>query len=422
MKKLVLITAGLGFGFAALAQKSQIRSANNYIGEKNYEKAKAAIEAAVKDESTKDDPYAWFTRGNVYLAMQQEPANADKELYNEAGKSFKKAISLESGYRKEEMNNKLFAVAIYNFNTGLAAFDKQEYDKAFQSFGEVVSIHDLEGGKRFDGKTWTKFDTISQQARLYQGYAAYYSNKYDEALPLLVASKDNPVAKNANIYLMLADIYESRNDDAAFMATVTEGKAAFPQESVIANRELNYLIKNKRTGELITKLEDAIKADPSNPQLVYNLALTYDNMANPKDDQGKDLPKPSNYDELFKKAETGYLDVLKASDDAGYNYSLGALYFNRAVVVNEEMNEIPGNTNAELKKYDALKVQRDEWFNKALPYFEKTVTMLEPQVATLKGEDKKSYLNAIVAAKEIYAKQNKLDKATEFKKKLEAAQ
>ncbi|HTM66932.1 MAG TPA: hypothetical protein VL093_11460, partial [Flavipsychrobacter sp.] len=100
MKKLVLIAAGLGLSLAAFAQKSQIRTANNYLGEQNYEKAKAAIEEAVTSDDTKDDPYAWFVRGMVYLTMQQQPANEGKELYNEAGKSFKKAIALQSDYKK----------------------------------------------------------------------------------------------------------------------------------------------------------------------------------------------------------------------------------------------------------------------------------------------------------------------------------
>ena len=53
-------------------------------------------------------------------------------------------------------------------------------------------------------------------------------------------------------------------------------------------------------------------------------------------------------------------------------------------------------------------------------YLEKTVSMYDPQAASLSGEDKNSYMNALVAAKEIYAKKNNLEKATEFKKKLEA--
>jgi hypothetical protein len=420
MKKLVLIAAGLGIGFAAFAQKSQVRSAKNYLGEKNYEKAKAAIEQAINDESTKGSADAWATRGLVYLALQQQPENEAKDLYNEAGKSFKKAIELQPDYEKEDMNNKLFAVAIYNFNAGLAAFEKQGYDQAFQNFANVVDIATLEGGKRFTGKNWLKFDTVAHQSSLYQGYSAYYTSKYDDAIPLLEKGKTDPIVKNANIYLMLADAYEAKADNAKLASTLAEARKEYPNDKTLVNRELNYYIKTGKSDELVGKLEEAIRLDPTNADLLFTLGIAYDGMANPKDKTGKDLPKPANFAEVFTKAEQAYSNALKASDKADIHYNMGALYFNRAVVVNESMNAITGSSAADIKKYDALKAQRDEWFTKALPYLEKTVSMYEPQAATLKGEDKTTYMSAIIAAKEIYAKQNKLDKSAELKKKLEA--
>jgi len=420
MKKFVLIAAGLGIGVAGFAQKSQIRSAKNYLGEKNYEKAKAAIEEAVTSNDTKDDPYAWLTRGIVYLSMQQEPANADKDYYNEAGKSFKKVVALKSDYEKEDVNNKLFAVVLYNFNAGITAYNAQAYDKAIGNFGEIVAIHDLEGGKRFTGKNWTTFDTLTKQAALYQGYSAYYSNKYDEATPILEQLKNDPVVAAPNIYQMLADIYEAKKDEGKLMGTLAEGRKQYPNDKTLVNRELNVFIKSGKSDQLVTKLEDAIKADPGNADLLFTLGIAYDGMANPKDAKGTDLPKPANYAEVFTKAEQAYMNTLKVADKADYNYNLGALYFNRAVLVNEQMNAITGTSAADMKKFDGLKAQRDEWFGKALPYLDKTVTLLDPSAATLKNEDKNTYMGALIAAKEIYAKQNKLEKATEYKKKLEA--
>ncbi|HRO41462.1 MAG TPA: hypothetical protein PL009_01415 [Flavipsychrobacter sp.] len=418
MKKFVLIAACLSIGVGAFAQKSQIRTAKNYLGEKNYEKAKAAIEEAVNSADTKDDPYAWHVRGTVYLAMQQEPANADKDYYNEAGKSLKKVVQLKSDYEKDDVNNKLFAVAIYNYNTALGAFDKRNYEVAYKHFGEVVEIGELENGKRF-AKNKT-LDTIAHQSALYQGYSAYYANKYDEALTLLLKAKNDPIVKAANIYLMLADVYEAKNDEANLMATLAEGKKEYPNDKTLVNRELNVYIKAGKSDQLVAKLEEAIKTDPTNADLLFTLGIAYDNMANPKDAKGTDLPKPANYADVFAKAEQAYMNTLKVTDKADYNYNLGALYFNRAVIVNEQMNAITGSSSADIKKYDGLKAQRDEWFDKALPYLEKTVTSLDVQATSLKGEDKNTYMGALVAAKEIYAKQNKLDKATEFKKKLEA--
>lgn len=418
MKKLLTIAVAVAFTIPSFAQKSEIRTAKNALSDKDFTKAQKAIDAAVTNPETEKDPGAWDTRSLVYLALQQQPGNEEAKYYQEASKSLKKVIELKPTYQKEDINKKLIAVAQYSFNDGIRAYQKQDFNGAYDFFNEVGSIYNLDGGQRFSGNK--VFDTIAHQASVYQAYSAFYAQRYNDALPLLQKAKNDPIVKDARNYLMIADIYDSKNDEANLLATINEGKAAYPNDQSITNRELNYYVKAGKSDQLIGKLEDAIKADPSNPDLLFNLAIAYDNMANPKDASGKELPKPANYNEIFAKAETAYENTAKAAPqkaDVFYNY--GALYFNRAVSVNEKMNVL-GSSDADMRKYDVLKLERDQWFNKALPNFEKVISIWEPQAKSLKGDDFMNYQAAIIAAKEIYAKQNNFEKATELKKKLEA--
>lgn len=420
MKKLLFIAAWAAISISSFAQKSEVRSAKNALADKDFSKAQKAVDAAVANPETQNDPAAWHVRSMVYLAMQQQPGNEGKRYYEEAGKSLMKVVELKPTFEKQDVTNKLSVVALYNFNEGLAAYDKQDYTGAFNRFGEVGNIHNIEGGKRFEGNK--RFDTIARQASTYQGYSAYYGDKYDEALPLLLKAKNDPIVKDVRNYLMIADIYEAKNDETNLLATINEAKTAYPKEQSVTNRELNYYVKSGKSDVLVGKLEDAIKADPANSELLFNLAIAYDNMANPKDKNNKELPKPANYNELFSKAETAYDNTVKAAPqkaDAYYNY--GALYFNRAVSINDQMNKLTTSA-ADTKKYDALKIERDEWFNKAVPHFEKVVSIWEPSAKTLKGDDYNNYQAAIIAAKEIYAKQNNIEKSNEMKKKLETVQ
>jgi hypothetical protein len=80
------------------------------------------------------------------------------------------------------------------------------------------------------------------------------------------------------------------------------------------------------------------------------------------------------------------------------------------------MNAITGFSAAEVKQHDALKAQRDEWFSKALPHLVKTINLLQPKADELSGEDRATYIDAIRASQEIYARQNNQEKATEMKK------
>nr|HQE11738.1 hypothetical protein [Flavipsychrobacter sp.] len=171
MKKILLLSTAVAISLGSYAQKSQIKAAKNALSDKDYAVAQKAIDAAVANPETQNDPAAWNVRGLVYLAMQQAPGNEGKTYYAEAGKSLKKVIELKPTYEKEDVNKKLLSVTLYNFNDGRAAYEKQDYGNAYLLFGEVVNIYNLDGGTRFASNKL--FDTLARQSATYQGYAAY---------------------------------------------------------------------------------------------------------------------------------------------------------------------------------------------------------------------------------------------------------
>jgi tetratricopeptide (TPR) repeat protein len=332
----------------------------------------------------------------------------------------KKVIALQPDFEKADISNKLYAVAIYNFNDGLTAFKNSNYEKSYQQFGEVADIHNMDAGKRFALNK--EFDTVSRQSALYQGYCAYYQKNYDGALPFFEKAKTDPVVANTNVYLMLADIYKQKKDLASQQKVLADGRKAYPQDKAIQNAEINAFILAGKSTELVAKLEDAIKSDGQNPDLLYILGTAYNQMANPKDGD-KDLPKPANFAELFTKAENAYKSALYISPDhLDANYNAGALYYNRAVNVNDKMNGIADSkAAADVKKWEGYKKERDEWFEKAIPYLEKTVAIYDGKTGSISAEDKQTYLSAMISLKQCYGSLNKSDKFMEIKKKIEAA-
>lgn len=420
MKKFILITAAMGVTLFSWAQKQNIQSANNYLRDKDYTKALEFIDKAVTDPSTKDDPKAWFVRGNIYMAMQEDAGFKAQKPYREAVKSYMKVAELKPTYESGVITQNLLASAYSYYNDAVNAYNSKNYQDAINFAQEVANIHNLEGGKRYAGNK--PFDTVSAQGLQIGAYAAYYGEKYDAAIPMLQAMKNDPIARNANVYLLLADIYKKQNNDAQYVAIVEEARKQYPDNLNIRNEELNYYIRTGKQDLLMKKLEEAVAADPNSAELQFNLANGYNSMANPKDAAGKELPKPANYAELIGKAETAYMNALKASpNNPEYNYNTGVLYYNQATEFNNQMNAIKGSSAAEQKKYDDLMKKRDALFAKALPFLEKTFTTMEPNVASLNEQDRFTYRASLQAAREIYARQNQLDKAAELKKKLEAA-
>jgi len=428
MKKAILITAGVAFSSLSWAQKQNIQTANDYLREKEYDKAVEYINLAIDNPDTKDNVKAWFTRGNIYMAMQNEPGKNANNPYREAAKSFQKAAQLDAKYEKDAVTSALMISAYNYYNDAVGAYNKKEYEQAMQLAKSTVDIHDMEGGKRFANKG---FDTVSASALMIESYSALYAKKYDEALVLLQALKVNPIEKNANVYLALVDVYRSLNKDAEMIAIIEEGKAQYPDNTNLRNEELNYYIKTGKSDILMKKLEDAVAKEPNNAELQFNLANGYNNLAFPKDANGKELPKPANFEELFSKAEATYQKALAIDGvNGGYNYNMGVLYYNLATDNNKRMNELADIINksknpAEKKKnedsYAKLNTTRDANFEKALPYLVKTVTAYEPNAKSLSSDDKFSYQSALIALKEIYARKNDMTKSAEYKAKLDAS-
>ncbi|MEZ5016339.1 MAG: hypothetical protein R2800_04750 [Flavipsychrobacter sp.] len=411
MKKITLVLVCLLATNFVWAQKKNVTSAALEYGKKNFAEALKYITEAETDPSTKDFPKTWYVKGNIYMGMQNDPAYKAEAPYRKAVDAYTKLISLDPNYKKSDVDQALI-ISTYNYyNDAVTAYGQKQYKDGFNYGAQAVAIRNIDGGKRFEGKK--TLDTIASQSKIIQAYCGFYGQMYDEVIPVLNELKDDPISTSDNIYLMLSNIYKQQSNDKAQIELLEEGRAKYPASTSLRNEELNYYIRTDQQEVLIKKLETAVAGDPDNAELQYNLGNGYNSMASSKE-------KPANYDELVQKAETAYLKAVNAQpENFLYNYNLGALYFNNASEVITAMNQL-GTSAEENKKYDELQKKRDALFEKALPYLQTTLDKLDPQVETLKSEDRSTYRSTIVAMKEIYARQNKLDKAKELKEKLDA--
>ncbi len=418
MKNTLLVLVSVLTITTSYAQKKNIQSASNSLKYKEYSEAVKYIDMAINDPSTKDDAKAWLVRGAIYLSMDQDPGYANEGHYKEAVKSYMKVISLKSNYETDAVNSGLMYGAYKAYNSSVGSYNAKKWEEAYESAKLTVDIHEIDGGKRFANKG---FDTVAAGALMIQAYSAFYDSKPDKALPVLEKLKSNPIeGNNANTYLIIADVYQKKGDFAKELVTLEEAKMKFPNNANVRNEELNFYIRTKQQDKLIKKLEDAVSAEPGNAVYQYNLANAYTNMAFPKDATGKATSKPENYTELVAKAKKGFEQAIALDpENVGYHYDMGVLYFNQASKVTEDMNLITGTTPEDNKKYDALKKIRDGLFAKAFPHLEKVYIAYEPKVSSLDEDNKFVYKSAIAAMREIYARQDKLDKAAELKKKFD---
>ena len=103
----------------------------------------------------------------------------------------------------------------------------------------------------------------------------------------------------------------------------------------------------------------------------------------------------SNYNGFYKEA------IAVDPNDFNSNYNLGALIFNKAVEMMEEVDKIVDNT-----KYAAGKKKVDEQFMQSIPYLEKAHEIDPTDKSTM------------ISLKDLYARTKQNDKYAAIKEKL----
>jgi len=414
MKKTVIIIAALALSLNGLAQDTYVTSAGVALQNKNYDEAKDDIDKAMTNNDTKEKPKALFIKAQVYFSLQNQEKYKASNPFKEATAALFKLIQVKPEYEKNTVDQLLGIAAFLYYNDGASAYNNKNLDQATESMKTALKIRDL---NRFDKLTATQqktIDTVSADALQTLANSAYYQNKYEEAVPLLTKVKNNPITKKANIYECLIDALQKLDKKQEEQAAIQEGRKEFPEDAFIRNKELNYYIAAGKDDEIVKKLEEAAAKEPNNPEFQYDIATTYLGMANPKD--GK---KPANSADYVAKSEDAFQKALKlAPDNPSFNYNFGALYFNQATDVNNQMNAITGSSDADQKKYDNLKTQRDAYFAKASPYFEKAKNIYGNQ-KDLKADERTTYKNTLKALMDIYSRLSKMDLYGEVKKKYE---
>lgn len=415
MKKLLVSLIFCSAGMVAVAQRAKVNSAEDALSKKDYDKAKADIQAALENDKTKGDAKTWYVKGKILEATATEKKDPKEAL--EAFEAYKKALDINPKLPDAllEMNQRMFNLYATVGNAGYGNLNDQKWDSAFVHFKEAFSIADYYNGKNLGGSIPT--DT---SMTFYAGYAANQAGNKDEALPYLRKAADMQFKAEPALYVILAQTYEEKGDNANWLKTIEEGKGMFPNDKRFNDMELIYYTKTGKTAELLGMLEKKKEENPNDFQTVLEYGIRVDNLANPRAEGGKDAPKPDNYDELMNKAEEAYKKAIELkADDATANFQLGALYFNRAVGFNKELNAMDSKS-LNTPKAKELQTTVTSLMDQALPFFEKADESFTAKGASLEPSDKQTYESCLYALQKIYAIKNDNAKVEAVRKKLEA--
>ena len=413
MKKLFVSLLFCSAALTGMAQKAKVNSADENLKSDKIDQAKADIDAALQNEKTKDDAKAWYVKGKVHEALATKNKSAADAIV--AYDAFKKALEINPKLPEAllEMNNRMFNVYATIGNAGYGNLNEQKWDSSYIYFKKAFEVADFYNGKNLGG-------SIPRDTAMvfYSGYAAQQAGKKDEAFEGLKAAAALKFKGEPALYVVLAQQYEERGDNANWIATIDSAKRYFPADKRFADMEMLYYSKTGKTSDLINMMEKKVQENPSDFPLQLDYAIRLDNLANPRDEKGSDLPKPANYDDLMTKAEGAYKKALELKpEDATANFQLGALYFNRAVAFNKELNGMESKQQSSPKAKE-LQGKVESLMNQSLPFFEKADAGFSAQ-DKLEPSDKRTYESCLYALQKIYAIKSMNDKVEAVKKKLE---
>ena len=348
------------------------------------EEAKEYIDLAYTNEGTSNEAKMWNYRAPIYLEIALKNPDLDKNAILKATDAYIKCLTKGKKDRiiirkwtpKEDVLAGLIQCGYKLFNLGIDKYNEGDYQSSLDFYEKIFDI------VPFDEEDQLKRGNITEETILYNSFFSSSKLKNDtkskELLQKLIDINFNEPA----IYIQMSDIYKREGNIDKTIEYLSLGRDMFEDDQSLINTEINLYIELERTNELITKLGEAIELDPENSLLYFNRGTIYDQEGN------------------LVNAEIDYLKAIEIDPSSfGSNYNLGALFFNKAVELNNTANSTSDNN-----KYKKLKKQADEFFNKALPYLE--------SANSLNPKDK----NTLLSLKQLYYMKGDYKRSDEMKK------
>lgn len=424
MKKILLLAASLlligNFAFAQgekslkMASKKFTEFASEPFSKGAVlEEAKALLKEAFEDATVAADPKAWLTKADIYYnsgdsQIKSRLLNPDAPFVDpnagiEAAMAYTKALELaeKKGDVKNALKGLVNTEGLLN-NMGIELYKLGEYTDSYKNFNSELAASALL--KEKGEKSRLDDPALYNEKVYFAGLTAYYAEDYQASIDNLLKAKETGTDE-PSLYQVIYESYKAMDKADDGLKYLEAGRAAFPEDNGLLFSEINHYLAKGELNKMIGKLEIAHEVEPDNLSVILTLGQVYDQLQVKANEAGK----PEEAAEDFTKALKYYNEALKTvPDDFDLNYSIGALYYNKAAGYTASLNEVANDfSKAGEKKYEEIKATMASLFDQALPYFLKA--------DSVDGSSR----NTLIALKEIYARKDEFAKSNEYKERLE---
>jgi tetratricopeptide (TPR) repeat protein len=269
-------------------------------------------------------------------------------------KAYQEAISLDGkGANAKKITAGLEDLQIKFQTDAYAAYNLHRYNDALLNFEGALTC----SGNPLVGRT----DTL---VIYYAGLVARVAGDNIKASEHFGKALELGYNQEGDLYAAQAEVLQALGDTTASVQLLTEGLAKYPaNQSVIIGLINTFLQQGNDPKKVLPYIEQAQQNDPDNASLYYAEGVVYEQM------------------EDYDNAVLAYRKSLEKDENNFYsNYSLGALYFNKAVQIQNVAAMEPDD-----KKYAKMSKEVDAYFDLSLPYLEHAYELQDSQVAVLES-------------------------------------
>lgn len=375
----LFVSAGSLFAQTGNVKKAQTNFQKYYevkqagtpqLGATYISSAKEAIDAAVVHEKTKESAEAWTVYSLIYGNLASD--NSSEEDLNKAKEAIAKARSFDKDKKQEEnIKNSEHNLYAFNFNKGVALWEKQDFPGAYNAFNEALTF--------MPGDTTLTY---------YAAVAAVQSQDYVKGIEKYLALVDRKdYSEHKKIVKDIPNLYLTMNDTTNALKYAGEAAKMYPDDNEIANQNINYNIALGNTAGIMNELKSQIEKEPSNKTLYFYLGIAESSLNN----------NQAAYD-AYKKA----LEIDPAYVDANINAGVSLVN-----IIKDDLSTINADKALSNNQYNEKVNALKEKIKPAETYFSKVVEVEPNNESALRGL--KSVYDFLQVEDKAKAIQEKLD-------------
>ena len=386
MRKQLIILSAFFMSMTLFAQNDELKTAEKAVKSNDFATAMTAInqaEGLIANADQKTKAKFYYLKGMALYQNGSPQADIDKvgaafnQLIKYENETNKPKYSAEVGLLLNKMIVSVAESASNDYNKAIETKENTDYLKAAKEFQQVYALSPRDTSyldnaalvyyfaKDYDTSIklyeqlldlkYTGITTVYVATDKASGEDVVYGDKKAMDLQVKLGLAQNPREEKKDsrremIFKNLAQNYSDKGNNEKALEIISKGRTEFPSSYSLLIDEANIYYKAGDNAKFKERLEEAIRLNPTEPTLYYNVGVM--NM-----DQ-------KNIDEAIKNFEKAI--ELKPDYADAYN-NIGAAIIEKAAPIIEEMNK----SLADFKKYDKLQAQQFDIYRKALPYYEK---------------------------------------------------